>query len=69
VVLVAISNVQKDKLKNIFSIIEVYLSIPQYWKRFFKLIGFECPKEIANCSTGKKGIYKGEKFFQRQMAK
>jgi DNA-binding XRE family transcriptional regulator len=32
--------------------------------RFFKLIGFECPKEIANCSTGKKGIYKEEKFFK-----
>jgi DNA-binding XRE family transcriptional regulator len=32
--------------------------------RFFKLIGFECPREIANCSTGKKGIYKEEKFFK-----
>ncbi len=32
--------------------------------RFFKLIGLECPKEIANCSTGRKGIYKEEKFFK-----
>jgi len=32
--------------------------------RFFKLIGLECPKEIANCSTGKKGIYHEEKFFK-----
>jgi DNA-binding transcriptional regulator YiaG len=32
--------------------------------RFFKLIGFECPKEIANCSTGRKGIYHEEKFFK-----
>jgi len=32
--------------------------------RFFKLIGFECPKEIKNCSTGSKGIYKEEKFFR-----
>ncbi|MDI6807046.1 MAG: helix-turn-helix domain-containing protein [Candidatus Aenigmarchaeota archaeon] len=32
--------------------------------RFFKLIGFECPKEIANCSTGSKGIYKEGKFFK-----
>jgi DNA-binding transcriptional regulator YiaG len=31
--------------------------------RFFKLIG-ECPKEIANCSTGRKGIYHEEKFFK-----
>ncbi|MCS7106088.1 MAG: helix-turn-helix domain-containing protein [Candidatus Aenigmarchaeota archaeon] len=32
--------------------------------RFFKLIGLECPKEIAECSTGNKGIYKKEKFFK-----
>ncbi|MFH8108361.1 MAG: helix-turn-helix transcriptional regulator [Candidatus Aenigmatarchaeota archaeon] len=32
--------------------------------RFFKLIGFECPKEIANCSTGRKGRYGKEKFFK-----
>ena len=32
--------------------------------RFFKLIGLECPKEIANCSTGRKGIYHEEKFFK-----
>lgn len=32
--------------------------------RFFKLIGFECPKEIENCSTGCKGIYREEKFFK-----
>jgi DNA-binding transcriptional regulator YiaG len=32
--------------------------------RFFKLIGLECPKEIANCSTGRKGIYHEEKFFR-----
>ncbi|HDJ96778.1 MAG TPA: helix-turn-helix domain-containing protein, partial [Candidatus Aenigmarchaeota archaeon] len=25
--------------------------------RFFKLIGLECPKEIANCVTGRKGRY------------
>jgi DNA-binding XRE family transcriptional regulator len=31
--------------------------------RFFKLMG-ECPKEIANCSTGRKGIYHEEKFFR-----
>jgi len=30
---------------------------------FFKLIG-DCPKEIANCSTGRKGIYHEEKFFK-----
>lgn len=30
---------------------------------FFKLIG-ECPKEIANCTTGRRGIYKEEKFFK-----
>jgi len=32
--------------------------------RFFKLIGLYCPKEIANCSTGSKGIYHEEKFFK-----
>ncbi|MEM7814613.1 MAG: helix-turn-helix domain-containing protein, partial [Candidatus Aenigmatarchaeota archaeon] len=32
--------------------------------RFFKLIGFECPKEIANCSTGRKRRYGKEKFFK-----
>jgi DNA-binding XRE family transcriptional regulator len=32
--------------------------------RFFKIIGLECPKEIANCSLGSKGIYKEEKFFK-----
>jgi hypothetical protein len=31
--------------------------------RFFKLMG-ECPKEISNCSTGRKGIYHEEKFFK-----
>ena len=31
--------------------------------RFFKHIG-ECPKEISNCSTGRKGIYHEEKFFK-----
>jgi hypothetical protein len=34
--------------------------------RFFKLIGLECPKEIANCSTGRKGIYHEEKFFRNK---
>jgi DNA-binding XRE family transcriptional regulator len=34
--------------------------------RFFKLIGFECPKEIENCSTGCKGIYHEEKFFKNK---
>jgi DNA-binding XRE family transcriptional regulator len=33
--------------------------------RFFKLIN-ECPKEIANCSTGRKGIYHEEKFFKNK---
>jgi len=32
--------------------------------RFFKLLGFKCPKEIENCSSGSKGIYKEEKFFK-----
>jgi len=32
--------------------------------RFFKLIDFKCPKEIAICTTGGKGIYKEEKFFK-----
>lgn len=34
--------------------------------RFFKYIGFECPKEIANFSTGSKGIYHEEKFFKNK---
>lgn len=34
--------------------------------RFFQLIGFECPSEIADCSTGKKGIYHEEKFFRNK---
>lgn len=32
--------------------------------RFFKLIGFKCQKEIANFSTGRRGIYREEKFFK-----
>jgi DNA-binding XRE family transcriptional regulator len=32
--------------------------------RFFKIIGLECPKEISNFKTGKKGIYKKEKTFK-----
>lgn len=32
--------------------------------RFFKLIGFEPPLEIKNCLTGRKEIYKEEKFFE-----
>jgi len=32
--------------------------------RFFKLIGLECPKEIARCSTGRKGKYGELKFFK-----
>jgi DNA-binding transcriptional regulator YiaG len=31
--------------------------------RFFKLIG-ECPKKIADCTTGSKGIYHEIKFFK-----
>ncbi len=34
--------------------------------RFFKAIGLECPKEIADCSTGSKGIYREEKFFRNK---
>lgn len=34
--------------------------------RFFKLLGLKCPKEIANCSTGRKGIYHKEKFFKNK---
>jgi len=34
--------------------------------RFFKFMGFECPKEIENCSTGCKGIYHEEKFFKNK---
>jgi DNA-binding XRE family transcriptional regulator len=32
--------------------------------RFFKLIGFECPKEIANCITGRKGKLHELHFFK-----
>lgn len=32
--------------------------------RFFKFIGLECPMEIANFSTGRKGIYREEKFLE-----
>ena len=32
--------------------------------KFFKLIGLNCPTEIANYSTGRKGIYHEEKFFK-----
>jgi len=32
--------------------------------RFFKFIGFECPKEIANCFTGRKGKYGELKLFK-----
>jgi len=32
--------------------------------RFFKLIGFKCPKEIANCFTGRKGRYRELKLFK-----
>jgi hypothetical protein len=34
--------------------------------RFFRLVGLECPKEIVNCSTGRKGIYHEEKFFKNK---
>ena len=34
--------------------------------RFFKLIGLKCPNGIANCSTGRKGIYREEKFFRNK---
>jgi len=32
--------------------------------RFFKLIGFECPKEIADCFTGRKGRYSELHYFK-----
>lgn len=32
--------------------------------RFFKLIGFECPREIANCFTGRKGKYGEIHYFK-----
>lgn len=32
--------------------------------RFFQIIGIECPKEIANCSTGRKGVDHQERFFR-----
>jgi DNA-binding XRE family transcriptional regulator len=32
--------------------------------RFFKLIGLECPKEIANCITGRKGKFHELHFFK-----
>lgn len=32
--------------------------------RFFQTIGLECPKEIADCATGRKGIYHKERFFR-----
>jgi len=32
--------------------------------KFFKLIGFECPKEIANFFTGRKGRYGKLKYFK-----
>ena len=32
--------------------------------RFFQLIGFECPPEIANCTTGRKGRYGEVKCFK-----
>jgi len=32
--------------------------------RFFQLIGFECPKEIAECITGRKGKYGEIKHFK-----
>jgi len=32
--------------------------------RFFKLIGLECPKEIANCVTGRKGKFHELHFFK-----
>jgi DNA-binding XRE family transcriptional regulator len=31
---------------------------------FFKLIGFQCPKEIANCVTGRKGRFRELHFFK-----
>jgi DNA-binding XRE family transcriptional regulator len=32
--------------------------------RFFKLTGFECPKEIANCITGRKGKFHELHYFK-----
>ncbi len=32
--------------------------------RFFQTIGLNCPKEIANCSTGRKGTGHKERFFR-----
>lgn len=32
--------------------------------RFFKLIGFKCPKEIADCFTGRKGRYSELHYFK-----
>jgi DNA-binding XRE family transcriptional regulator len=32
--------------------------------RFFKLIGFKCPKEIANCITGRKGKFHELHYFK-----
>ncbi len=32
--------------------------------RFFQTIGLQCPEEIANCSTGRKGIDHRERFFR-----
>ena len=32
--------------------------------KFFKLIGFECPKEIASCITGRKGKYGNLHYFK-----
>lgn len=34
--------------------------------RFFKFIGLECPKEISDFSTGRKGIYREEHFFKNK---
>ncbi|MBI3412822.1 MAG: hypothetical protein HY051_01950 [Candidatus Aenigmarchaeota archaeon] len=31
--------------------------------RFFQTIGLECPRQISNCSTGRKGIDHRERFF------
>ena len=32
--------------------------------RFFKLVGLHCPKEIANCVTGRKGRFRELHFFK-----
>ncbi len=37
--------------------------------RFFKTIGFECPKEIADCITGKKGKSNEFKYFKDKWPK